>query len=115
MTEDLPPTPPVQRSPTEREVEERLQRLPPEMGAMLLTIGIFGMILPGMVGTPALLAGGLLLWPRGFRGVDRWLRRRCPRLHGQGIVQLLRYLDDMERRYPSTRHSNLAPPSEASP
>ena len=77
MTEDLPPTPPVQRSPTEREVEERLQRLPPEMGAMLLTIGIFGMILPGMVGTPALLAGGLLLWPRGFRGVDRWLRRRC--------------------------------------
>jgi hypothetical protein len=59
------------------------------------------MVLPGMVGTPALLAGGLLLWPRGFRGVDRWLRKRCPRLHGQGATQLLRYLDDMERRYPS--------------
>lgn len=81
----------------------RLQTLPREVGVLLVTIGVMGIALPGLVGTPALLAGGLMLWPRGFRSVDTWLARRCPWLHRQGSEQLIRYLDDMERRYPSGR------------
>ena len=49
------------------------------------------------------IAGGLMLWPRGFRSVDTWLARRWPWLHRQGSEQLIRYLDDMERRYPTGR------------
>ena len=81
----------------------RLQTLPREVGVLLVTIGVMGIALPGLVGTPALLAGGLMLWPRGFRSVDTWLARRWPWLHRQGSEQLIRYLDDMERRYPSGR------------
>ena len=81
----------------------RLQTLPRGVGVLLVTIGVMGIALPGLVGTPALLAGGLMLWPRGFRSVDTWLARRWPWLHRQGSEQLIRYLDDMERRYPSGR------------
>jgi hypothetical protein len=85
----------------EVEMEQRLGRMPREIGVLLLTIGVVGVVLPGIVGTPALLAGGLMLWPRGFRGINGWLRRRCPKAHAKGMEQLLRYLDDMQRRYPS--------------
>ena len=81
----------------------RLGEMPREIGVLLVAIGVMGVALPGIVGTPALLAGGLMLWPRGFRSVDRWVARRCPGIHRHGIEQLIRYLDDMERRYPTRR------------
>ena len=84
-----------------QELDRRIRGMPREVGVLLMTIGALGIVLPGMVGTPALLAGGLLLWPRGFRSVDGWLRRRCPKLHEQGMQQIIRYLDDMEKRYPT--------------
>lgn len=83
------------------DLNQRLAEQPREVGVLLVTIGIMGVVLPGLVGAPALLAGGLMLWPRGFRSVDRWLARRCPGVHRHGTEQLLRYLDDMERRYPT--------------
>jgi len=104
----------VARQVIEREMEERLGRMPREIGALLLTIGVVGVVLPGIVGTPALLAGGLVLWPRGFRGINGWLRRRCPKIHAKGMEQLLRYLDDMERRYPS-RSSQKSPAAPEEP
>ncbi len=88
-------------SAVERELHERLATMPREIGVLLVTIGVLGIALPGIVGTPALIAGGLMLWPRGFRSVNRWLGKRCPKIHGKGIEQLIRYLDDMERRYPT--------------
>lgn len=91
-------------------LDARLARAPREVGVMLVTIGALGLVLPGLVGTPALLAGGLMLWPRGFGSLNAWIGRRCPKLHRQGLEQLLRYLDDMERRYPST-----PPPARPSP
>ncbi len=84
-----------------QEIEARLADLPKEVGVLLVTIGTMGVVLPGIVGTPALLAGGLMLWPRGFRVVNGWLERKCPKLHGHGAAQLIRYLDDLERRYPN--------------
>lgn len=83
------------------ELSRRLAELPREIGVLLVTIGVVGVVLPGLAGTPALLAGGLMLWPRGFRKVDRWLAKRWPGMHRHGSEQLLRYLDDMERRYPT--------------
>jgi hypothetical protein len=85
------------------ELTRRLAELPREIGVLLVTIGVVGVVLPGLAGTPALLAGGLMLWPRGFRKVDRWLAKRWPAGHRHGTAQLLRYLDDMERRYPTLR------------
>lgn len=101
------PIPPELESPPELELppelESRLRSQPREVGVLLVTIGVLGLALPGLAGTPALLAGGLMLWPRGFRSVDGWLSRRWPRLHRHGMEQLIRYLDDMERRYPIRR------------
>ena len=41
---------------------ERCQKLPKEIGVMLITAGVVGLILPGP-GTPTLLAGGLRYGP----------------------------------------------------
>jgi hypothetical protein len=78
----------------------RMKDLPTEFGVMLLSVGVVGVILPGLVGIPALVVGGLVLWPGAFGGLDAWLRRRHSRLHRVGMQQLIRFLDDLERRYP---------------
>lgn len=93
---------PVGTQSQPEEIEARLSALPKEVGVLLVTIGAMGVVLPGLVGTPALLAGGLMLWPRGFRSVNGWLQRKCPKIHGHGAAQLTRYLDDLERRYPTS-------------
>ena len=80
--------------PPQEEMEDRLAALPKEVGVLLVTIGAMGVVLPGIVGTPALLAGGLLLW----------LQRKCPKILRHGAAQLIRYLDDLERRYPTSTH-----------
>lgn len=112
---DLAPCGPPARDPTGSDIDARLARMPSEVGVLLVTIGVLGLVLPGLVGTPALLAGGLMLWPRGFRSVNRWLGSRCPTLHSKGLEQLVRYLDDLERRYPSSAPPAAAPPPGAIP
>jgi hypothetical protein len=78
----------------------RIKHLPREVGIMLVSVGTLGLVLPGVMGAPALIAGGLVLWPGTFGGVEEWLRRRNPGLHHRGMKQLGRFLDDLERRYP---------------
>jgi hypothetical protein len=78
----------------------RIKDLPREFGVMLVSVGVLGVVLPGLVGAPVLVAGGLLLWPGTFGGLEEWLRRRNPGLYHQGMQQLGRFLDDLERRYP---------------
>jgi hypothetical protein len=78
----------------------RIRDLPREFGVMLVSVGVLGVVLPGVMGAPALVAGGLVLWPSAFGGLDKWLRRRNPGLYHQGMKQLDRFLDDLERRYP---------------
>ena len=78
----------------------RIRTLPPEVGAVLLTVGIAGVLLPGPVGTPLLVAGGLVLMPKLFGRMERWLERRFPGLHGHGMRYVDRFIDDFERRYP---------------
>ena len=45
------------------ELNERLLAMPRDVGWLMVSIGVIGVALPGIVGTPALLAGGLMLWP----------------------------------------------------
>jgi hypothetical protein len=79
----------------------KIRELPREVGVMLLSVGTLGIVMPGIMGTPALIAGGLVLWPEAFGRVENWFERRYPQLHHQSMKQIGRYLDDLEKRYPS--------------
>jgi hypothetical protein len=79
--------------------EARIKDLPREVGAMLVSVGVLGVVLPGMMGAPAIIAGGLVLWPGTFGKFESWFQRRYPEMHKQGMRQVSRYLDDLERRY----------------
>ncbi len=80
----------------------RLKQLPREVGVMLIAAGVVGLVLPGP-GTPALIAGGLALWPGAFSKLELWLERRHPALHQKSMKQIGRFLDDLEKRYPYSR------------
>jgi len=88
--------------PPDPEFESRLTRLPSEVGVLLAMVGLGGIMLPGPVGSPFLLAGGLVLWPSGFGKAERWFQKRFPRMHREGVHQIERYLTDLEHRYPGS-------------
>jgi hypothetical protein len=96
-------------APGDEATISQIRALPREMGVMLVAVGSLGWLLPGMVGTPALIAGGLVLWPRAFGKVESWFERRYPKLHHESMRQLGRYLRDLDRRYPE---SALPPASD---
>lgn len=79
---------------------KRIEELPRELGVLLVSVGVLGFVLPGIAGSPAIVAGGLVLWPKAFKRVDKWLGRKFPVVHEKSMEQLSRYLDDLERRYP---------------
>ncbi len=58
-----------------------IQGLPKELGVLLVVGGIGGLLLPGPVGTPFLILGGVILWPAAFRRVESCFEKRFPRLH----------------------------------
>ena len=86
---------PYDHSATSRKIRE----LPKDVGVMLMAVGACGMVLPGMVGGPAMIAGGLVLWPSAFGRVETWFGRKFPKTHREGMKQIGRYLDDLDRRY----------------
>ena len=71
----------------------RIAQLPKEAGWALITAGVIGLVVPGVVGTPFLLAGAVVLAPGGSKLLARWAPRSATR-------QLGRFLDDLERRFP---------------
>jgi hypothetical protein len=78
----------------------RLEDLPKEVGVLLASVGVLGFVLPGIAGTPALIAGGLVLWPKTFGKVEGWFSHRFPKAHRASLFQMGRFLDDLDRRYP---------------
>jgi hypothetical protein len=81
----------------------RVRDMPTEVGVLLIVSGIGGILLPGPVGTPFLVLGCLMLWPKAFHGVGVCLESHFPRMHHHGVKQINRFLDDLERRYPPSR------------
>ena len=74
-----------------------------EVGALLIVSGIAGILLPGPVGTPLLILGCVMIWPKAFRRMDQFFAKRFPRTHHLGALQSARFLSDLERRYPASR------------
>jgi hypothetical protein len=119
LKESLEETPePVQVPDTEPEAADstrtddpdkvfthRLEDLPKELGVLLASVGVLGIILPGIAGTPALIAGGLVLWPKTFSKVEDWFENRFPLAHRKSMQQVGRFLDDLDRRYPTGSNS----------
>jgi hypothetical protein len=71
----------------------RVEQLSKEAGWLLITAGVVGLVVPGVLGTPFLLAGAVVLVPGGSTLLSRWAGRSAMR-------QIGRFLDDLERRYP---------------
>jgi hypothetical protein len=87
----------------DRSAVRRIKDLPKEVGVLLIVAGIGGILLPGPVGTPFLVLGGVMLWPRAFEGLEIFVEKRFPRLHHQSVRQIKRFLDDLDRRYPISK------------
>jgi hypothetical protein len=85
---------------SDAEEMERIRSMPKEVGALLIVAGVGGLLFPGPFGTPFLIAGGVILWPRVFERVEIRFQKRFPKLHSQSVHQIKRFLGDLERRYP---------------
>lgn len=77
-----------------------LENFPPEIATLLIMAGVAGILLPGPVGTPLLIAGGVVIWPKTFRPIERWFRGRFPCLHREGVIQLKEFVGDLKKRFP---------------
>jgi hypothetical protein len=82
---------------------ERIRQMPKEVGVLLIVAGIGGLLLPGPIGSPFLILGGVILWPRVFERLELGFEKRFPRAHRQSVRQIGRFLTDLERRYPLPR------------
>ncbi len=68
---------------------------------MLIAAGVIGVIVPGIIGTPFLLAGAFVMLPGGPELLVRWSGSPSPRLVRALLRQVGRFLADLERRYPT--------------
>jgi hypothetical protein len=102
---NLPATQMRELTPAELAVDQqtvlRVEHLPREAGWMLVTAGVVGLIVPGVIGTPFLFAGVFVLVPGGPRLLSRWAGRNPPKFVHTAMRQISRFLDNLERRYPA--------------
>lgn len=84
----------------DEDTAKRIQALPHDVGWLLVTAGIVGVVMPGVLGMPFLVLGGLVLWPGTNKRAERWLEGHSPKLFKGSMRQISRFLDDLERRYP---------------
>ena len=80
---------------------ELLGKLPPEIGMLLVISGVAGILMPGLVGTPLLIAGGVSIWPKTFEPIERWFSRRFPSAHKEGVIQIKEFISDLHKRFPN--------------
>ena len=78
-----------------------IRAMPTEVGVLLLVVGIGGLLLPGPVGAPFVVMGGVILWPRAFERLELGFQHRFPNCHRQSMRQLRRFLSDINQRYPN--------------
>lgn len=91
---------PEEQAELERAVQ-RIEKFPRELGWLMVYVGVLGVILPGIIGFPFVIAGGAVLMPGGRKWLSRWVGRKPGRLARASLKQITRMADDIERRYPS--------------
>jgi hypothetical protein len=83
------------------EIVLRIANAPRDVGWLMVSVGVLGVILPGIIGTPFLVAGIAVLAPGGPQLLTRWAAGNRPKgVVLTGLKQMGRWLDDLERRYP---------------
>jgi hypothetical protein len=78
----------------------RIANVPRDVGWLMISVGVIGVVLPGIIGTPFLVAGVAVLAPGGPQLLIDWVRRNPKAAALVGVKQIGRWLDDLERRYP---------------
>lgn len=78
----------------------RVEKLPRDVGWLLITAGLVGVVVPGVLGVPFLVLGGLVLMPVTSQRAEHWLSGHSPKMFKGSVRQINRFLDDLERRYP---------------
>jgi len=91
---------PEEQAEFERAVQ-RIENFPPEFGWLMVYVGVLGVVLPGIIGFPFLIAGGAVVMPGGRKWMSRWVSRKPGPLVRASLKQITRMADDIERRYPS--------------
>ena len=84
----------------DEEVVRRVEHLNRSVGWLLISAGIIGIIVPGVLGTPFLIMGALVLWPGNHKRVERWRQGHSPKVFHGAMKQINRFLNDLEKRYP---------------
>ncbi len=101
----------VDLTPDESAADEqtvfRIEHMTTETGWLLITAGVVGVIVPGIVGIPFLLAGAVVLTPGGPKLMSRWASNNPSKLVHGAMKQIGRFLDDLERRYPRQPDTSL--------
>jgi len=87
----------------DQETADRIRKLPKDVGWLLITAGLLGLALPGVIGTPLLVLGSLMVWPSSQKKAALWLSGQSPKVFRGSMKQINRFLDDLERRYPTER------------
>jgi|APCry1669192010_1035390.scaffolds.fasta_scaffold01982_4 hypothetical protein len=87
----------------DQETADRIRKLPKDVGWLLITAGLLGLALPGVIGTPLLVLGSLMVWPSSQKKAAQWLSGQSPKVFQGSMRQINRFLDDLERRYPTER------------
>ncbi len=95
---------PVEITPEEirqdEAVVERVEHLAKDVAWVLIAAGVIGVVMPGVLGTPFLIAGAAALWPGNRKRLEQWRQGHSPKFFHGGMRQINRFLDDLERRYP---------------
>jgi hypothetical protein len=79
----------------------KIEHLPRDVGWLLICAGALGVVVPGVIGFPFVIAGTAVVTARRPMRLTRWIGRNPPKLVQRGLRQISRMLDDLERRYPS--------------
>jgi hypothetical protein len=81
-------------------VVDRVEHLAKDVAWVLIAAGVIGVVMPGVLGTPFLIAGAAALWPGNRQRLQQWRQGHSPKFFHGGMKQINRFLDDLERRYP---------------
>jgi hypothetical protein len=77
-----------------------IENLTTDVGWLLVTAGVIGVIMPGIPGAPFLLIGGFVVTPGGTRLLSRWVGKNPPKFVNGALKQIGRFVEDIDRRYP---------------